>query len=172
MECRTAGRLRPCDLRPPIDQLFAPERIVLPIAALPGAEGEAAGGAPAPAQPTREAGAGVLPALSAGAVRVSVPLEISIALGTIAGAPNQSMAAPPELAAAAEEAIRIDPDYGNRRGYDEGFLDGGGARVPQVPLEKRVTSVDAFLGRVSGFRLCEPVRGRIEADLVLTLCNA
>jgi hypothetical protein len=42
----------------------------------------------------------------------------------------------------------------------------------EVPLEKRVTSVDAFLGRVSGFRLCEPVRGRIEADLVLTLCNA
>ena len=62
------------------------------------------------------------PAAPGGVLHVTIPLEVTLAVGSpvVAGAPSAS----------ATEAITIDPDYAARRGYDAGFL--GGAH--QVPL--------------------------------------
>ncbi len=47
----------------------------------------------------------------------------------------------------------------------------GDAKTPRPALRASL-SVDAFSGRVRAFRLCEAVRVRVGADVVLTFCNA
>ncbi|MFD1212962.1 DNA/RNA non-specific endonuclease, partial [Arthrobacter sp. GCM10027362] len=60
--------------------------------------------------------AAVVTAGADGAVCVTIPLQVSIRLGTPAASP------PAAGTSLAEEAISIDPDYRNRRGYDTQFL--------------------------------------------------
>lgn len=92
--------------------------------------------AAAPAQPTVRAAQG-------GSVSIDVPLTVTISLGgggtTTNGhaAGNNSSAAvagadAPGLLPALDEAVSIDPNYSNRKGYDESFL-GTGPRAVQLP---------------------------------------
>jgi endonuclease G len=74
-------------------------------------------------------------AVAEGGVTFTIPLQVSVRLGTPeATAAALSLAAARPIAQiaqpAAEEAIRIDPDYGTREGYDPEFLGGGASRVP------------------------------------------
>jgi len=90
--------------------------------------------AAAPAGPLQASAApGVSPGGEQGTIRVSLPLELTLRL---AGAPaaDAGRASPPNQASAgADEAIVIDPDYSNRRGYDPDFLGPGELTVP-LPL--------------------------------------
>ena len=86
-----------------------------------------------------------------GAVRISVPLEITIRLGVQPGAVDAPADLAGELSAAEPapeelEAIRIDPDYGNRRGYDPDFLGSGAQSVPLPALS------EALLAKASTFQ--------------------
>lgn len=67
-----------------------------------------------------------------GGVTFTVPLEVTVRLGTPGGG-TAFVAAPPPPGGRVEEAISIDPDYSTRRGYDPGFL-GGGQSVPLPEL--------------------------------------
>lgn len=72
-------------------------------------------------------------------VTMTVPLEFTIRIGT-PGAPHVRVAIPspgrgePARADTDQEAISIDPDYGNRRGYDPDFLGHGESSVPLPKL--------------------------------------
>ncbi len=82
---------------------------------------------PAPASPVPQASAALTSApqrveVAAGAVRIEIVITTGSAgpAGTVGGAPDGAAAA-----RAPERAVRpwTDPDYGNRKGYDPGFLD-------------------------------------------------
>jgi len=74
-------------------------------------------------------------------VVITVPLQISVRLG--AGSPGEPAVAPFR---AAEEAIEIDFDYGNREGYDHEFLGTGKCLVP-LPLLSTALQGDAAVNR-------------------------
>lgn len=118
----------PATARDLVDQLFEPERILLPQAAGPPDGGRPADVAldlsAAPDPPSAEP-----PAVAAGGeARLTVPLELTIRFGS----PTSAELPPPTMAIATHdpdrpalpdaEAIRIDPDYRSRRGYDADFL--------------------------------------------------
>jgi endonuclease G len=106
-----------------VDQLFAPESIILP-AAEPVLT--------APQAPTRE------PGEASNTVKIDLPLEITI---TVSARPPQTLPSAPdeplEPSEPAEEAVVIDRDYTNRRGYREDFL-GGDHSVPLPTLSKKL----------------------------------
>jgi endonuclease G len=72
---------------------------------------------------------------------VTVPLEVSVRLGN---------GASPTPSAAAVEAIRIDPDYRTRRGYDSNFLGGGARRVPLPKLNAAQRAGAAINSQATG----------------------
>src|SRR5918999_2880709 len=90
------------------DQLFTPARVELtaPVAAAPAAAVPAV--SPASAVPVAPGAAATLVGTRDGRVTLSVPLEITVNVGS--------------LQPAEPEAISIDPDYTSRGGYDPDFL--------------------------------------------------
>jgi endonuclease G len=85
----------------------------------------------------------VVSAAPQGRLQLTIPLEITLAVGSpvVAGggdAPSAAVLAPAPWRAAVsgQEAVKIDPDYAARRGYDADFL-GAGHRVdlPSLPPE-------------------------------------
>jgi endonuclease G len=83
---------------------------------------------------------------------LQVPIEITVRLrpsggGPEAGLPSVSLAG---RAPEAEEKISIDPDYGNRRGFDEEFLGGGALATPLPSLDARRGKDVALLTRPEG----------------------
>jgi len=85
-------------------------------------------------------------------VRIVVPLEISVRLGTPAGAPMAVVTASPKAAPpqGRAEAVVLDEDYSNRHGYDPQFIPGQTISIPQpkdpsiiAPLNGRGTRADA-----------------------------
>lgn len=105
-----------------VDGLAGPERIVLP--------------APAPAEPA--------PAAPGRASTVEVPLEITVRVAGGDGAARSAL--PPSVA----EAIRIDPDYSDRRGYDPAFLGSGVHTVPLPTLPDDLVARAAVNGLATG----------------------
>jgi DNA/RNA endonuclease G (NUC1)/V8-like Glu-specific endopeptidase len=88
-----------------------------------------------------------------GGVTVTIPLQIEVRLGSAATAPvavavpgagsAAAPAAPGPLAVT--EAITIDPEYGNREGYDPEFLGSGALRVPLPKLSEQLQAEAARL---------------------------
>jgi endonuclease G len=83
---------------------------------------------------------------SSGAVW-TIPLEISIRISQPQAPPDQSAIVPPARSDASpddqsklpeEEAVSIDPDYSNRRGYDADFLGRGRRSVPLPELSREM----------------------------------
>jgi endonuclease G len=76
-----------------------------------------------------------------GSIHLTVPLELTLRLGSPAPAAAPPAAAPPahapppHAAGEAPEKITIDEDYSDRKGYDPDFLGGGSKRVdlPALP---------------------------------------
>lgn len=62
------------------------------------------------------------PAGADGAVTLTIPLQITVRLGTAQAGAQIGIAAPLLPAGLVQEAVSIDPDYGTRKGYDAGFL--------------------------------------------------
>jgi len=96
-------------------------------------------GVSAPAQPG--AGGGVAPTVpvTTGAVSMTIPLTISVSLGgtsagTTPSAPP-STAPQPAVTDLQLETAKIDPDWANRKGYDEGFL---GINIPLPGLSTKM----------------------------------
>ena len=106
MQCIKEQALPPA-ARALADALYtAAEASRAPVPAAP-APGAPAAPPAAPPAPPREA---------AGEVTLTVPLSITVRIGE-PGAPAATA-----VVAAEPEAIAIDPDYSNRKGYDTGFL--------------------------------------------------
>lgn len=91
---------------------------------------------------TPSAGGGVQRAGAGGVVTLTIPIEISVRLGT--GTPSGLRlvgdGASTGSASVVEEAVSIDPDYTNRKGYDSRFL---GTGTHQVPLPKLTPAMRA-----------------------------
>jgi endonuclease G, mitochondrial len=89
------------------------------------------------------------PAPQDGGIRLTVPVEITFRLGTpppaaaeFEGPPAVVLALPvPTAVEPGEEAIQIDPDYGDREGYDAGFLGGGSPDVPLPALPEDLLAI-------------------------------
>jgi len=111
-----------------LDQLRL-ERIVV-------RQGGASAVEPSPAQGSHEqrqldVAAPVVSASGEGApIRLTVPLELTLRPGGASVAGLGDARPGPTLGAGADEAIVIDPDYSNRRGYDPAFLGTGALSVP------------------------------------------
>jgi endonuclease G, mitochondrial len=99
------------------DQLFQPERITVP--------------APAPPAIATAVRAEPVSDLDALGARLTIPLEITVRLGSLQTAGHGGVEQDALLVE--EEAISIDPDFVNRRGYDPEFL-GEGTSVPLPTL--------------------------------------
>jgi endonuclease G len=128
-----------------IDQLYSPERVQVCSASQPDV-------LPAPPSPQRDQAASSLPIpQEAGTVRVYLPLEISVRLGSPtvpAPAGAQFVEQPPHDGG--DEGICIDPDYTDREGYAEGFLGAGEASVPLPTLSEAVRQQAAVFPTGSG----------------------
>ncbi|MFO0909696.1 MAG: DNA/RNA non-specific endonuclease [Isosphaeraceae bacterium] len=88
--------------------------------------------------------------VSGSAVTITVPLQITVSLGTaVAGGGPVQVASAASIAATAglatEEAVTIDPNYGNREGYDPEFLGTGGREVPLPRLSAAQRKVAAVV---------------------------
>ncbi|MEV8638066.1 DNA/RNA non-specific endonuclease [Streptosporangium sp. NPDC051023] len=94
-----------------------------------------------PVAPVEQTGQTGQPAAGQATLTLTVPFDIRLR-----GEPID--AAGPAAAAAAPEAIRIDPDYASRRGYDPDFLPGG-HRVPLPALHPDLVPL-AALNRHAG----------------------
>jgi DNA/RNA endonuclease G (NUC1) len=110
------------------------------------------GPAPSVGSPIPESAA-VLPARSQeGAITLTIPIQISIRVGeggtvTVAGAGTGPSAAPaPVSSGAVPFAVSMDPEYGDREGYDPEFLGGDSLRVP-LPELSTVLAADAAVVR-------------------------
>lgn len=109
------------------DQLFPRERITL-VKTAPQATDAETGREPTPTDVVRtETGAG----LDASSAHLVVPLEITVRLGSLGAGGRVGVETGAPLVD--EEAISIDPDFANRRGYDPAFL-GQGTTVPLPTL--------------------------------------
>ncbi len=112
--------------------------------AQPDADGTVELPAPAPAV------APVTPA----SLTVQIPLEVTISVGTPTSAPTVSAVVADDAAAldgdATDEAVTIDPDYDDRRGYDASFLGSGPRRVPLPTLPPELLTKAAKMKGVSG----------------------
>jgi endonuclease G len=106
------------------------------LAAAPGAPAAIRTG-PAPSGPGSE---GVTAAQVAS---VTVPLQITITAGGLA--PGMTSAA-----VGSDEAITIDPDYADRRGYDPQFLGGGAYEVPLPALSEELAPLAAVNSLATG----------------------
>ena len=106
------------------------ERIVVPAPAAPAVSSTT----PAPRE--REAGrqaAGPVPADAGAMIKLNLPLELTLRAGGDLVADGSDARLGPGRGGVGEEAIFIDPDYSNRRGYDPAFLGTGAQGVP-LPL--------------------------------------
>lgn len=75
------------------------------------------------------------PILAGSEIVFTVPLQISVRLGTTQAVAPVAPAAIPE---AVLEKIEIDTDYADREGYNPAFLGGGSRRVPLPQLSKKL----------------------------------
>ncbi|MGO9207503.1 MAG: DNA/RNA non-specific endonuclease [Candidatus Limnocylindrales bacterium] len=81
-----------------------------------------------------------------GGVTVSIPLQIHVRLGGVsAGTATATASPPPSMEVSFGEAITIDPEYGNREGYDSEFLGAGTLRVPLPKLSAALKTEAARL---------------------------
>jgi endonuclease G len=119
--------------------------------------------APQPASPPAEASAGTevktgqeqartMTRIDAqdGTIRLSIPLEITLrlgnpALGTAETAPTEASAPQERPLLRRSEALRIDPDYAGRSGYDPRFIPGADLPlpVPNARLARQVAPLRA-----------------------------
>jgi endonuclease G len=77
-----------------------------------------------------------------GGVSVTVPLTITVQVGTTTTVPGAPLAGPPATTPAeqpVEEAVSIDPDYTNRAGYDVDFL-GTPVLLPALSAAQRAAA--------------------------------
>ena len=102
-----------------------------------GLEGAAPVPPPPPGQPS-----GSVPVAGAQAIRVTVPLEI-----TVSASDGGSIVAP---AGRVAEKITIDPDYAARKGYDPEFLGAGDLRVPLPELPEDLVPLAALNRQATG----------------------
>jgi endonuclease G len=100
------------------DQPLSPAMRTLADAlfAAPEAAPAAPPAAPPPPPPHAPIVVPASPPAAGGEVTITVPLEITVRVGDAAGA------APPPAQGVETEAVSIDPDYSNRKGYDAAFL--------------------------------------------------
>jgi endonuclease G len=96
-----------------------------------------------------------------GAIRMTVPLELTLRLGTPgpaaprAASSHASAAQPPAAgvttpaSGAREEKVEIDPDYSNRKGYDPAFLGTGDQRVDLPTLPEALLDMAAVNGEAT-----------------------
>ena len=117
-----------------LDELFASESVVLPGIAQP------ATGTPVPVSPIVGRAPRPSPPVVGGGGAVTVPLEVTVRIADGAG----------PAASVAEEAIRIDPDYSNRRGYDPDFLGGDPHSVPLPTLTAELAAATATNTQAAG----------------------
>ncbi len=87
---------------------------------------------------------------NAGAVTLTIPLNITFSLGELGSPLNVPSNAPPVAASRQEEdtlqeAVTIDPDYDSREGYDPEFF---GADSLRVPLPKLPSSLAGHASRL------------------------
>jgi endonuclease G len=85
---------------------------------------------------------------SDGTTEVRIPIEIVVRVGAAGMTGDVRVGTAPVGADADREAVSIDPDYDNRRGYDPGFL-GNGGRVALPRLEAAMMA-DAALRNGNG----------------------
>lgn len=103
-----------------------------------------------------ELGAAQLAATSDAEVTLTIPLKITLNIGSPQAAAAPPTEPPVEPPAGAEEAISIDPDYSTRAGYDPRFLGSGARRVPLPKLSA------ALLQDAAPLRDVHPGAGRYE----------
>jgi endonuclease G, mitochondrial len=125
-----------------VGQLTGPERLA-PIAAPARARmagSVADGGRPVTTLQSAAVGEGDV-------ARVTIPLEISVRIGQVTTPAPPSQPKPSmdptfvvekPMGPLGDEAIVIDPDYGDRRGYDPNFLGRGSKRVPLPALSPKL----------------------------------
>jgi len=149
-----AARLDTDEQRRLRDQLLRPSARPTPpreslAAGTGGVNGNGTGGGNGTATGGRDGNGGILAAphrdappapvrTDGGAVTLTLPLEITVRLGTPGAGAAYAAAVPPAdpaPAGAVEEAISIDPDYSTRRGYDAGFLGGESVPLPELTPE-------------------------------------
>ena len=80
-----------------------------------------------------------------GALRVTIPIELTLSVGTVGAAPAAPDTAVADTGPLDDERIAIDPDYANRRGYDPAFLGSGALRVPLPKLPPELLAAAARL---------------------------
>jgi endonuclease G len=117
-----------------LEELFPPEGLVLPGIAQP-ASGNGQPTAPVAVRSTSAAA----PVGGSGGGAVTVPLEVTVRVAD-GGATTASVA---------QEAVRIDPDYSNRRGYDPDFLGGDAHSVPLPTLSDAMAAAAAVNSRAT-----------------------
>jgi endonuclease G, mitochondrial len=144
-----------------VNQVFRPERLVLPDQTGTNGSGRAAAVQQQMARPAEAAPAAAAPAtstpaagtetseVSGDAIRLTVPIEITIRAGGREAVPASAPEVSSDGAAAVEEAIRIDPDYGDRRGYDADFLGSGADSVALPTLPEELLAKAATNSRAS-----------------------
>jgi endonuclease G, mitochondrial len=129
-----------------VDQLYVGERLQVCSTTVPEAA-PLAQPAKAASEPREWPATSPSVFADAGAVFLSVPLEIAVRLGHASAEPVVG-AQPPALAATdsvCQEGISIDPDYRTRQGYEEDFLGEGEARVPLPVLSDDLRAKAAML---------------------------
>ncbi len=87
------------------------------------------------------------PPAAPASVTVQIPLEVTIRLGS---APTVSAVVAEPDADATDEAVTIDPNYADRRGYDASFLGAGARRVPLPTLPPEQLAKAAKMKGVTG----------------------
>jgi endonuclease G, mitochondrial len=108
--------------------------------------------APAPPDEPAAPAAAVVAPVAPSSVTVQIPLEVTISLGTPTSAPAVTavVTEPGADGAATSEAISIDPNYDDRRGYDPSFLGTGARRVPLPTLPPELLKKAARMKGVTG----------------------
>lgn len=85
-------------------------------------------------------------------LKLHIPLEVTVRIGGVAAATVTAGATAPERGPALQraltagaEAVRVDLDYGNRTGYDAGFIPGFRVPLPKLSakLAKQLGKLDA-----------------------------
>jgi endonuclease G len=114
------------------DQIASPERIAVPAAAATAATSN-----------------GSLSS-QGGSVRVAIPLEVTLSLGGAPAAVPAAPATPEAPVPVADESIKIDKDYSDRRGYDPDFLGAGEASVPLAKLSAALEANAAVNSKATG----------------------
>jgi endonuclease G len=81
------------------------------------------------------------PTVNAGIATWTIPLQVSVRLGDLPGVTTSGQASPAisddTALPTTPEKVRVDPNYGNRRGYDPAFLTGFKVDPPKLSAAQR-----------------------------------